>query len=237
MRDKESSVMCDCRRNTDNQSAISFQKLPTTKRRGSIPDKLGNNVCKLASRLLEPLKRTKPINIAILGARGCGKTSVVRRFAGDMFYEKQQEPMSNVFRTCSVIDRDHSAKGFDVTIVETSRHRCPDLAYRDHIKSANAFVLVYSMDDFSSVLHLAKILSELHNLKKTRYPIIVIGNKTDLIGDDSPWLREKTDFELQVEFSGHKWFRVSAKENEGILEAFTELTYLHSIHKKKAYRS
>ena len=221
------------------QQQLPQQKLGT--RRDSLPDKLGSNLGKLATRILEPFKRPKRLNLVVLGSPGCGKTSLVRRFAGDIFYDIPVEPWTNTFRTNTVVnerteattangENNTATREYEVIVTETSRHRQSESAYRNHVKSGNAFLLVYSMDNFDSILHVAKVLTELRQLKKHRHPIVVVGNKSDAVVGSCG----KTDFERHAEWCGLPLFRVSAKHNEGIADVFTELSIRHGVHQGHA---
>ena len=199
-----------------------------TARRRSI-DPVGNEISKkpsvIQSTILRLLcRRNRSLNIAVIGAVSSGKTSVVRRYAGDLFYEEKCDPLSNSFRTGMLVEKHNVIKVFDVTVNECHRVAQYDVRYCKDIKSADAFILMYSMNDFESVLEISKILTDLYKVNKSRCPLVVIGNKTDICKTTA---NDITDFERHLEFSGHRCFRVSAKWNENILDAFEELTSLY----------
>ena len=185
------------------------------------------NILATQRSFFKSICQCRSLNIAIVGASSSGKTSIVRRYAGDLFYPTKTQPLSEIFRTSMAIEKDHltsQTKLYDVTITESCRDVSQGSAYNKTLRSSNAFLIVYSMDDFDSVIEMTKILTDLYLLNKNKCPIVVAGNKADLSGTTL----DKTDLEKHLEFSGYHLFRGSAKNNENILELFLELAYIHA---------
>lgn len=86
--------------------------------------------------------------------------------------------------------------------------------------SADAFILVYDVTDAGSFDEAKMIRDQIHECKgTTAVPIVVVGNKTDLLQDDAADLREvdEDQTETLVKVAWENGFvECSAKNNENV---------------------
>ncbi|CAD7081336.1 unnamed protein product [Hermetia illucens] len=94
------------------------------------------------------------------------------------------------------------------------------------IQSADAFILVYDVTDSSTFDEVRMIRDQIHEAKATTaVPIVVVGNKIDLLEEDSG-LREMdydtTESVVQLDWE-NGFVEASAKNNENVTQIFKEL--------------
>lgn len=164
------------------------------------------------------------IDVAMLGDKAVGKTSILQQWSKGQFSEEYTPTVSDVFekritRRRSVRD---SSK-VDLRIFDT----CGSMAFpalnRVTISRSDAFVIAYSVDcekSFECAQRLLKEVAEVKNLE--RIPLVIVGNKSD--GDMES--REVT-FEQGLKFAVEakaSFMEVSAKTGQNIDDLFFTLS-------------
>lgn len=155
--------------------------------------------------------------IVVMGAAKVGKSSIIHQFLYSTFTPKYKRTVEEMHHG------DFNVSGIQLTldILDTSgSYEFP--AMRDlSIKSADAFVLVYDVND-SSTFHEVKTLRAQILSTKGAIPIVVVGNKIDLVDRE-----QEVETESTRELVTTKWengfVEVSAKENLNISQVFKEL--------------
>uniref|UniRef100_A0A1I8EKB5 Ras family protein n=1 Tax=Wuchereria bancrofti TaxID=6293 RepID=A0A1I8EKB5_WUCBA len=150
-----------------------------------------------------PPEHTSDYRVAVFGAGGVGKSSIVQRFIKGTFNENYIPTIEDTFR-------------------QASSHQFPAMQ-RLSISKGNAFVLVYSVTSKQSLEELGPILLMLKEVKDesiTEVPIMLVGNKKD---EDQ---RREVSSELGQKLAtkwGTGFIETSAKDNENITELFQRL--------------
>ena len=127
------------------------------------------------------IRKPKVLKIILLGSDNCGKTSILRRYAGDLFYEEKQDPLVNTFSTTTFLEVSNKIKELETEITEVSRQESKlSSSISKHCESANAFILVYSADDQNSLNELRSMLLYIHKYKKPYQTVVMVRNKSDL---------------------------------------------------------
>ncbi|KAI4498361.1 hypothetical protein M0802_006540 [Mischocyttarus mexicanus] len=155
--------------------------------------------------------------IVVMGAAKVGKSAIINQFLYGTFTPKYKRTVEEMHHG------DFNVSGIHLTldILDTSgSYEFP--AMRDlSIKSADAFVLVYDVNDVNT-FHEVKTLRTLILNTKGVVPIVVVGNKLDLVEKE-----QEVDSESTRELVTSKWengfVQVSAKENLNISQVFKEL--------------
>ncbi|VDO40928.1 unnamed protein product [Brugia timori] len=180
-----------------------------------------------------PPEHTSDYRVAVFGAGGVGKSSIVQRFIKGTFNENYIPTIEDTFRQasfccCNLADRNSviSCNHKNVCTLQitdtTGSHQFPAMQ-RLSISKGNAFVLVYSVTSKQSLEELGPILLMLKEVKGeniTEVPIMLVGNKKD---EDQ---RREVSSELGQKLAA-KWgtgfIETSAKDNENITELFQRL--------------
>ena len=180
------------------------------------------------------LNQPLSIRILVVGPRDGGKTSVIRRYAGDIFYEdKFEPPVDSTFRITSLVKVRRKTRRFNVVIDELpSGMRNYDKLLN---KSSAGFLFVYSVDEPDQESEMISVLEKLKAFQfakdksntHKRFPasIMVAGNKSE--GSDSTGFVHQANWNSELkndlEAIGISHFNVSAKNNKGVCEAVNAL--------------
>eukprot|EP00992_Anisonema_acinus_P011328 TRINITY_DN7322_c0_g1_i1.p1 TRINITY_DN7322_c0_g1~~TRINITY_DN7322_c0_g1_i1.p1 ORF type:complete len:216 (+),score=41.28 TRINITY_DN7322_c0_g1_i1:61-708(+) len=162
---------------------------------------------------------TEQYKICLLGEGRVGKTSLVRRFTKDEFFDKQESTVqASMFakKKLSVDDRMVNVAVWD-TAGQERFHALGPIYYRD----ANGAVLVYDITDkdtFDRVKHWVK---ELKSVVGEDIELAVAGNKCDLDRNRQVTIDEALKFCKTV---GAEHFSTSAKLNKNVTEVFQDIT-------------
>ncbi|XP_033629950.1 GTP-binding protein Di-Ras2-like [Asterias rubens] len=164
--------------------------------------------------------------LVVLGAGKVGKTSIISQFLGNKFEEKYKETVEDLH--C----REYNVNGhcIKVDILDTSGGLQFPAMRRLSISTANAFLLVYSVDDHNSLEVVRQIYEQIREQRSNfdELPIVVVGNKTD-----------RADFRAVEEIEMHDlivreawncaFLEVCARENLGVLDIFQKLLQMAKI--------
>uniref|UniRef100_A0AAF5PWR5 GTP-binding protein Di-Ras2 n=1 Tax=Wuchereria bancrofti TaxID=6293 RepID=A0AAF5PWR5_WUCBA len=167
-----------------------------------------------------PPEHTSDYRVAVFGAGGVGKSSIVQRFIKGTFNENYIPTIEDTFR--QVISCNHKNVCTLQITDTTGSHQFPAMQ-RLSISKGNAFVLVYSVTSKQSLEELGPILLMLKEVKDesiTEVPIMLVGNKKD---EDQ---RREVSSELGQKLAtkwGTGFIETSAKDNENITELFQRL--------------
>ena len=112
-----------------------------------------------------------------MGASKVGKSAIITQFLYNTFTPKYKRTVEDMHRA----DFDVSGIQLTLDILDTSgSHEFP--AMRDlHIQSADAFILVYDVNDESTFTELEALRQQIIDKKGENVPIVVVGNKIDLV--------------------------------------------------------
>ncbi|XP_022119986.2 ras-related and estrogen-regulated growth inhibitor [Pieris rapae] len=143
----------------------------------------------LAKLVLCP--KVKPFKVMILGQSGVGKSALVVRFITRRFIGEYDPNLEKIYTFQTVIDNEMVY--FEILDSAGDPQKCESL--ENHIKWAEAFVLVYSVTDKCSFdeCHRLKFLIN-YNKRRRRLasslkdnihetPVVLVGNKVDQAGD------------------------------------------------------
>ncbi|KAA0188581.1 GTP-binding protein Di-Ras2 [Fasciolopsis buskii] len=157
--------------------------------------------------------------VAVFGAGGVGKTSLVLRFVRGTFRETYVPTIEDTYR--QVISCNKQVCTLQITDT-TGSHQFPAMQ-RLSISKGHAFVLVYSITNKASFDELQSFYNELSLIKMDelpRVPIMLVGNKTD----ESEAREVSTAHGKAL---AQKWkcgfMETSAKANSNVKEVFQEL--------------
>ena len=156
------------------------------------------------------------INILVVGIFSVGKGSLVKRFTHDTFDDKNLL-ITNISKTFKLNDDQELIVNFFI-------HNRSEKFYQlrpnsSQLQLSKAIILVYDISFHYSLIALNDALEHLNKYISKEVPIILIGNKIDLID------REVTTEEGKKFASDNKllaFYEASAKENINVKEAFNE---------------
>ncbi|NXG72627.1 DIRA2 protein, partial [Baryphthengus martii] len=166
-------------------------------------------------------EQSNDYRVAVFGAGGVGKSSLVLRFVKGTFRESYIPTIEDTYR--QVISCDKSICTLQITDT-TGSHQFPAMQ-RLSISKGHAFILVYSITSRQSLEELKPIYEQICQIKGDieSIPIMLVGNKND----------ENQNREVdssEGEAMAKKWkcafMETSAKLNHNVKELFQELLNL-----------
>ncbi|XP_034111809.1 ras-related protein Rap-2b isoform X1 [Drosophila albomicans] len=160
--------------------------------------------------------------IVVMGAAKVGKTSIITQFLYNIFTTKYKRTIEEMHQG------NFSIAGVSLTldILDTAgSYEFPAMRALS-ISSADAFILVYDVTDATTFEEVRAIRDQIHETKATTaVPIVVVGNKIDLLTEDTE-LREveyaTTESVVTVDWE-NGFVEASAANNDNITQVFKEL--------------
>ncbi len=157
--------------------------------------------------------------ILILGASKVGKTSIIRQFLYDKFSLSYTETMDDMYR--GEFEIHGRPVTFDIQDISGSYvYEFPGMKSVS-IASADAYIIVFSMDSSESWEEAIRYRDMVIDEKGTVVPIVVVGNKSDLPYDDSI-LQESIEATVVFDWE-NGYVESSAKDRVNINKIFREL--------------
>jgi GTPase KRas len=112
--------------------------------------------------------------IYVLGDGGVGKSCLTLRFVNNNFIEDYDPTIEDSYTKNVLVDNVNHI----VEIVDTAGQEEYSSMRYDWIKNADGILLIYSIDNQTSIIQLEYIMDEIFRIKEI--PIILVGNKCDL---------------------------------------------------------
>lgn len=155
--------------------------------------------------------------LVVLGGARVGKTAIVHQFLYDEF------PVDYFATVEEFHTGEYELNGASLTldIVDTSGSYPFPAMRRLAISTADAFVLVYAIDDSDSFEEARCIHDQIVELRSAQAPVVVVGNKCDLSARRRV-RREVAETMISIDWE-HGFVEASAKDNVNILSIFKEL--------------
>jgi small GTP-binding protein len=159
----------------------------------------------------------RSINILALGNTKVGKTSYLIRNTKNTFEIQLSTIGFNMLvKTVELKD----GKKVNVKFYDTSgQERYHSLA-PNFIKRADGIILMYDITDRESFDTISKWWNDILNNKEKDFPVILVGNKTDL--EDKRQVQREEGENIAKEFN-IKFFEVSNKDGTNVKESSKEL--------------
>ncbi|CAJ0581795.1 unnamed protein product, partial [Mesorhabditis spiculigera] len=170
---------------------------------------------------------TSDYRVAVFGAGGVGKSSIVQRFVNGTFSDNYVPTIEDTYRQVISCNQKNVCT---LQITDTTgSHQFPAMQ-RLSISKGHAFILVYAVTSRQSLEELGpivKMLMEVKGSQLSEAPIMLVGNKKD----ESQ--KREVSTETGQKLSG-RWgtgfIETSAKNNENVTELFQTLL---SMEKKR----
>lgn len=166
--------------------------------------------------------------IAIFGAAGVGKSSLVLRYVRGTFKEAYNPTVEDTYRHTVTLSNQQICT---LQIIDTTgSHQFPAMQ-RLNIQKSNAFLLIYSITSKQSLEEVKKIFLEMRDIKlssnNTRVPMILVGSKCDESN-----MREvpTTQGERLAKEMNCLFMETSSKTNTNVKELFEELLKLEDLN-------
>ena len=163
--------------------------------------------------------RRTVLSLMLLGDGHVGKTSMILNLTGNEFNDSQ---LTTVGKESYIYQTNIKGYNLKMKIWDTAgQERFRSMSVQV-IKTSDAVILVYAVNDKNSFLALDTWISKIYDLVDiSKKPIIIVGNKCDI--EQSSREVSFQEGEQYAGNKGYKFFETSAKTGQGILDAFTEI--------------
>ncbi|GFT63878.1 GTP-binding protein Rhes [Nephila pilipes] len=157
--------------------------------------------------------------VVVLGASGVGKTSIVKQFFYNLFPDEHvptiEEMHSNTY--------DVSGSKIPISVLDTSGYYEFPAMKRLAIRTADAFVLVYAINDAESFERVSSLRDSVLEIRrkeeKVLAPMVIVGNKCDL-EDSREVSKDITESVVTIDWE-NGFVEASAKDRLNIWQIFT----------------
>ncbi|XP_054276189.1 GTP-binding protein Rhes-like [Macrosteles quadrilineatus] len=162
--------------------------------------------------------------VVVMGSARVGKSSIISQFLYDRFLTRYRETVEELHRGEYEL-QDGACLTLD--ILDTSgAYQFPAMRALS-VNTADAFILVYSVDDEDSWEEVKKLKDQIVERRGPMVPIVVVGNKSELA--DRVISREQAEAVAVYDWECG-YVECSAKENQNIVQVFKELLVQAKIH-------
>lgn len=152
-----------------------------------------------------------------MGTGGVGKSAISGRFVKDEWVEKYDPTVEDMHTHTAFID----GQPIPLEILDTAGQEQFSSLREQFIKTGHGFMLVYAIDDDQTFEDLQKIADLIKaNNEGKNIPFLIVGNKKDLSANRAVSPEEAQGF---ADSLNCECVEVSAKENDGVKEAFNSL--------------
>jgi len=170
---------------------------------------------------------TFTFKVVLIGPGAVGKSSLMRRFVENCFEKTYQ----------FTVGVDISAKDVKYEEGQYAKLSIWDMGGQERFKvlrrsffeGTNGALLVFDLSRSQTFVGMKKWLSDLRSMVEERIPIIIIGNKSDLISEVGETIKKNEPNSL-AEKENSIYIETSAKTGENVEKAFLKLTQLMREH-------
>ena len=166
-------------------------------------------------------KETESLKVVLLGDSGVGKTSIINRFANNIFESKFMSTLTSAYFTKTMKFDDFGGKEIKFELWDTAGQERYRSITKILFKDAQVIIFVY---DITKIGSFNEIKNYWYNQVKENCPKNIIlglaGNKADLFDNESVTEKEGKNFAEEI---GAIFNLTSPLENFGINELFQDI--------------
>lgn len=154
----------------------------------------------------------------LIGNSGVGKSSLLVRFADDVFTENFMPTIGVDFKIKTI---DVDGKQIKLQIWDTAGQERFKTITSSYYKGAHGIMVMYDVTDRESFFNIQTWMSEVEKNASDNISRILVGNKCDLEG------QRAVSFEEGQELADHycvRFMETSAKDSKNVDQAFTLMT-------------
>ena len=152
-----------------------------------------------------------------MGGAGVGKTCIITRFLFEKFVSEYKATVEEMYTEEYVIN----GMALTLDFLDTAGSYAFPAMRKLSIATADAVILVYSVDDEGSFDEVKRLRQQVIDEKGDELtPIVIVGNKSDL--EERQVHREMAETTVNIDW-GNGYIEASAKNNTNVTGIFREL--------------
>jgi Ras-related protein Rab-1A len=153
--------------------------------------------------------------LSIIGDSSVGKSSLLLKYSDDIFDPYFNTTIGVDFRTKILEIED---KKFKLQIWDTSGQQRFKAILNFYIGESNGIIIMYDITNRISFNNITSWLRDIDYETAPYIPVVIVGNKTDIISDRVVTYEEASKFAKEYDI---QFVEISVKENENIDKVFT----------------
>ncbi len=156
--------------------------------------------------------------VVLIGDGGVGKTNIMTKFSRNMFNVSSKSTIGVDFSSKNIILDDKNIK---IQIWDTAGQERYKAVTSSYYRNSSGILLVYDITNSDSYYNCSKWLNELRSNTDPNTPVILIGNKNDMIHQRNVSIEDAAKFAKE---NGLMFLETSALDGNNIEEAFVVLS-------------
>ena len=162
-------------------------------------------------------KEIKKLKIILLGEKGVGKSSLIKRYVSNKFhsFEDKQDLEINIKN----IDIDDNTSA-ELSIYDTTNEQKLGKITKNYYKDAHGAIIVFDLTNKNTFNRVKYWLKEINSNAPRDIVLCLLGNKADLTSD-----RNVAYEDAKTVADDNLYYEVSAKTGNNVSLAFEQLTY------------
>ena len=164
--------------------------------------------------------------VVAIGDGGVGKTSIAMRYAYDKFDPKYKATIGVSYAVKKLV---HGDTKITLSILDTGGQEMFDYIRPFYYKGASGALIVYDITRKKSFENLDRWFDNLYS-QCGEIPVILVGNKNDLIDERVVSTEEGKDYSMQ---KGVIFYETSAKTGDNVVDVMNELAIVVLQEKEK----
>ncbi|CAI2350315.1 unnamed protein product [Caenorhabditis sp. 36 PRJEB53466] len=161
----------------------------------------------------------KEYKIVVLGDGGVGKSALTLQFVQGIFVHNYDATIEDSYRKMSTIEAENAR----LEILDTAGTEQFSGMRETYYRTAQGFVLVFSLAEKSTFENLKQIFLEILKIRNEDVPMVLVGNKSDLVETRQVEEAEAQSFAKKLRIP---YFESSARLNQNVSEVFEECAVL-----------
>ena len=159
------------------------------------------------------------MKVITLGESGVGKSSIIKRYVKNIFEDETLSTIGLNFYYKQI--KLKNGKTLQFKLIDTAEQEKYKALSKSYFKNAEAVLFIFafnSQDSFDNIKNWIELFDENRN-GKTGIPKYLVGNKSDKEKEVDDGLINQ----LKEEYKDFKYYKTSAKNNDGIDKMFQDL--------------
>lgn len=138
------------------------------------------NMSSKPGKMATPVSHKSKYSIVVLGRGGVGKSALILRFLYDEFIEDYEPTKADCYLKKMVL-KTHGEVVLEV--LDTAGEEIYPSLRENYLRSADGFLLVFSISDRDSLYSLKEFNDEILRVRgdETKVPCVVVATKSDLV--------------------------------------------------------
>jgi small GTP-binding protein len=162
-----------------------------------------------------PEKYEKILKIVLIGDKGVGKTSFLKKYTDGIFNEKYEQTVGSEMKICYY---SYNNKIIKIHFCDIAGHEKYRSLINTHCKNMSYIIVLFDVCNEDSFINIRDWMKDIEKYKKENTQMILVGNKSDQ-HTDLQKINDDLGYALADEL-GCQYIKASAKNNINVDKVF-----------------